>query len=217
MGDRVVNTLGHLVHRQVRDRAVQWRCADKRMNSRRFRVFHGFPAAVDVFVIGAGEATDRRGFCQLRDLGYGAEIAFGSDGETGFDNIDAHFIEQLGDFQLFFVGHCGAGGLLAVAQGCVENQHAVFGHGSVPCLSLALKIRRWFPLSGRAEWHAQRRLRSRLRPSRRRPLPAREMICACLVMGADYIGVFGREKRKLADLCKKISFATRGGRSRVAD
>ena len=66
------------------------------------------------------------------------EIAVGGDGETGLDDVDAHVVERFGNLQLFFQRHGGAGRLLAVAQGGVENEDAVFvgvgggGHGSVP-------------------------------------------------------------------------------------
>ncbi len=67
----------------------------------------------------------------------GGEIAFGRDRETGLDDIDAHRVEQFGDFELLLVRHGGAGALLAVAQGGVENDDAVLfglgwrGHGLV--------------------------------------------------------------------------------------
>ena len=46
-------------------------------------------------------------------------------GKAGLDDVDAHLVEQRGDFELLLVGHGGAGALLAVAQGGVENNDAV--------------------------------------------------------------------------------------------
>ena len=46
-------------------------------------------------------------------------------GKAGLDDVDAHLIEQLGDFELFLMRHGGAGALLAVAQGGVEDDDAV--------------------------------------------------------------------------------------------
>ena len=82
-------------------------------------------AAVDVLV--ARRATGRRprrSWCAWRSRD-GLEIAVGGDREAGLDDVDAHVVEQLGDFELLLVGHGGAGRLLAVAQGGVENDDAV--------------------------------------------------------------------------------------------
>ena len=46
-------------------------------------------------------------------------------GKAGLDDVDAHVVEQLGDFELLLMGHGGAGALLAVAQGGVEDDDAV--------------------------------------------------------------------------------------------
>ena len=60
-----------------------------------------------------------------RDLVDGREIALRGDREAGLDDVDAHVVEQLGDLELLLVGHGGAGALLAVAQGGVEDDDAV--------------------------------------------------------------------------------------------
>ncbi len=138
MGDRVVDAVGHLVHREVRDRAVQRRGADEGVDTRLRRVFHRVPAAVDVAVLRAREAADHRLFRAPRDFAHRAEIAFGGDRKAGLDDVDAHVVEQLGDLELFVMGHGGAGGLLAVPQSGVEDddtvlaglrRHAVLGRG----------------------------------------------------------------------------------------
>ena len=74
---------------------------------------------------GARQAADHRVLGALGDLVHGGEIAFRGDREAGLDDVDAHRVEQLGDFELLLVGHGGAGALLAVAQGGVEDDDAV--------------------------------------------------------------------------------------------
>ena len=82
-------------------------------------------AAVDVLEGGAGEPADHRVLGAGGDLVDGGEIAFRGDREAGLDDVDAHVVEQLGDLELLVVGHGGAGTLLAVAQGGVEDDDAV--------------------------------------------------------------------------------------------
>ena len=50
---------------------------------------------------------------------------FEAIGKPGLDDVDAHRVEQVGDLELLFERHRRAGALLAVAQGGVEDQHAV--------------------------------------------------------------------------------------------
>ena len=52
----------------------------------------------------------------LGDLVDGGEVAVGGDRKAGFDDVDAHVVEQFGDFEFLLVRHGGAGTLLAVAQ-----------------------------------------------------------------------------------------------------
>src|SRR5262249_4094759 len=61
----------------------------------------------------------------LGDLLHGLEIALGGDRKAGLDDVDAHLVEEFGDFQLLLVGHGGAGRLFAVAPGGVEDDDAV--------------------------------------------------------------------------------------------
>ena len=80
---------------------------------------------------GARKAADHRVLGALGDLVDGGEVAFRGDRKAGLDDVDAHGVEQLGDFDLLFMGHGGAGALLAVAQGGVEDDDAVlFGLGA---------------------------------------------------------------------------------------
>ena len=84
-----------------------------------------FAGAVDVLEAGAGEPADHGVLGALGDLVDGGEIALGGDRKAGLDDVDAHGVEQLGDFELLLVRHGGAGALLAVAQGGVEDDDAV--------------------------------------------------------------------------------------------
>jgi hypothetical protein len=59
VGHGLVDAVGHLVHVQVGDGAVQRRGADEGVDARAFRVAHRLPAAVDVLLVGARQATDR--------------------------------------------------------------------------------------------------------------------------------------------------------------
>ena len=92
---------------------------------------------------GAREPADHRILRALGDLVDGGEVAVGGDGKAGLDDVDAHGVEQLGDFELFLMRHGGAGALLAVAQGGVEDDDAVLlglgrgAHGSDPSDTIA--------------------------------------------------------------------------------
>src|SRR5438067_2032452 len=53
------------------------------------------------------------------------EVAVRGNGEARLDDVDTHFVEKCGDFDLLFVGHGRAGRLLAIAQCGVEDQYTV--------------------------------------------------------------------------------------------
>ncbi len=86
---------------------------------------HGFGAAVDIGRMGARQAGDDRILGAAGDLADRLEVAFRGDREAGLDDVDAHVVQHLGDLELLLEGHGGAGALLAVAQGGVENDDAV--------------------------------------------------------------------------------------------
>ena len=67
---------------------------------------------------------------RLGDLGDGLEVAIRGDREARLDDVDPHGVEEVGDLQLLLEGHGGAGALLAIAQGCIENEDFV-GVGAV--------------------------------------------------------------------------------------
>ena len=72
-----------------------------------------------------------------RDLAHRLEIAFGGDRKAGLDDVDAHFVQQGRDLELFVMGHGRAGALFAVPKRGVENKDAVLVgcNGHVRCLS----------------------------------------------------------------------------------
>ena len=76
MADRLVDALGHLIHREVRDRAVLGRGADKRVDARAFGVANRLPAAVNVFKIRTRKAADRGILGLLGNLGDSRKITF---------------------------------------------------------------------------------------------------------------------------------------------
>ena len=98
MADRGVNFLDHLVLIQRSDVAVQRRGADEGVDARASGVFHGLPAAVNIRDAGAGQTANHRVLGLRGDGRNGGKIPLRGDRETGFDNIDAHLIQQPGDF-----------------------------------------------------------------------------------------------------------------------
>ena len=95
------------------------------MNPPPRRRLNGFGATIDVAEGGAGQPADDGILGALGDLVDGGEVAFRGDRKTGLDDIDTHLVEQLGDFELLFMGHRGAGALLAIAQRGVEDDDAI--------------------------------------------------------------------------------------------
>ena len=96
------------------------------MNARALGDLHGLTGAGDVAGDGAGETSDDRLLGALGDFVDAFKVALAGDRETGLDDVDAHLLQNFSDFELLFQGHGGAGALLAVAQGGVENQNLVF-------------------------------------------------------------------------------------------
>ncbi len=88
-------------------------------------VLDGFPGAVDVAFVAAGEAADGRAGDLGGDGSDGLEVTLGGDGEAGLDDVDAKEGEGAGEFELFGAVHAGAWRLLAVSQGRVEDQDPV--------------------------------------------------------------------------------------------
>ena len=101
------------------------------MDARTLRALQRLAGAVDVLEAGARQAADDGVLDELGDLAHRLEIAGRGNRKAGFDDVDAHLVEQFGDAQFFFMRHRGAGRLLAVAQSGVEY----FDLSSVRCWS----------------------------------------------------------------------------------
>ena len=85
------------------------------------RLAECFPRAVDVLLVAAGQAADRRAANRAGDFADGFEVARRGDRKAGLDHVDAQIHQRLRDLQLFFEVHAAAGRLLAVAERGVEN------------------------------------------------------------------------------------------------
>ena len=93
-------------------------------------------AALDVHPGRPGKAADDRCAGGLGDLVHRLEVAVRGDGEPRLDDVDAHFLEDLGDAQLLVQVHGGARRLLAVAERGIEDDDPVgilaVAHGTKP-------------------------------------------------------------------------------------
>src|SRR5262249_3122187 len=117
--DHLVLALPHLM------REVNGRGGNEGVNARTPGVPYRFAGARDVGRYGACEAGDHGILHSPGDLGDGLEIALRGDREAGLDNVDAHRVEKIGDFELFLKRHSRAGTLLTVAERRVEDHDAV--------------------------------------------------------------------------------------------
>ncbi len=82
----------------------------------------GAGGGFDVLALAAGEGGDDGAADFAGDGADGFGVAVGGDGEAGFEDVDAEGGDLVGHAQLFVVVHGAAGGLLAVAQGGVEEE-----------------------------------------------------------------------------------------------
>ncbi len=94
MADCLVDALGHLIHREVRDCAVLGRGSDKGVDARAFGVANRLPAAVDVFEIRTRKAADRGILGLLGNLGDSRKITLGGNWKACLDDINAHFVKK---------------------------------------------------------------------------------------------------------------------------
>ena len=88
-------------------------------------VSDGLPGPVDIAPGGAGQAGHLHPLHFGGDLRDGLEVTLGSRRESGLDDIDAELFQLHGQPQFFAGVHAGAGGLLPVPQGRVENDDAI--------------------------------------------------------------------------------------------
>jgi hypothetical protein len=116
--DALVDLLGVELELEL---AVQRRGTDEGMDALLGRRPERLAGTIDVAVGGAGETADHAVLDDLGDLVDGVEVAFRRDREAGLDDVDAHRLEDLGDAELLVDGHRAARGLLAVAQGGIED------------------------------------------------------------------------------------------------
>ena len=172
-GDHGDRGLQHLLRRLVQLHPhVQWRGRDHGVDAAALGEFHRLGTAVDVGGMGTGQASDDGILGAAGDLADRFEVTLRGDREAGFDDVNAHIVQQLGDLDLLLEGHGGAGALFAVAQSGVENDYAVLvglgdgGHRKIP-LAGALLVERGRdlvisrePLSAQAQT-AQTALRGR--------------------------------------------------------
>ena len=84
-----------------------------------------FGSAFDIGIDGAGQATDGAVLDMVGHGFDGGEITRTGDGEAGLDHVHFQPLEGLGDAQLFFARHGGAGALLTVTQSGVEDDDAI--------------------------------------------------------------------------------------------
>ena len=128
---RVHGALNRLVLREMQLVAqMARRNAQAGMDARALGGLERLGCNLDVFVDGTREAA--YGALVARDtanLGDTLEVAGAGDGEARLDNIDVHADELPRDDELFLGVHAGAGRLLAIAQGRIEDVDFP-GHGS---------------------------------------------------------------------------------------
>ena len=103
---------------------------DKHMDAPARSLLKGLAGGFDVGGDAAGEGTHRSAAQLPGDGGNGLEVAPGGGGKAGFDHIHAHGLQGPGDFHLFRAVEGYAGGLFAVAQGCVEDDDPFRCHGA---------------------------------------------------------------------------------------
>ena len=125
--DRLHGLLDDLIGRHAQlflhvDRAGSDECMDATGSCRP----DGLAGTADVVLVGTRQRTDGRVLDRLGDGVDRIEITGGSSGKAGLDHVDLHALELPGNADLLFLGHRGAGALLAVAQGGIENYQTVF-------------------------------------------------------------------------------------------
>ena len=104
---------------------VERRGADEGVDALPLGMDERFGGAVDVAGGGPGQPADHRPLDPLGDFRDRFEVAVGGDRKAGFDDVDAHLVEELGDLDLLLERHRCAGRLLAVAERRVEDDDAI--------------------------------------------------------------------------------------------
>ena len=144
---------GHLQHgllvllELVHD--VDVRAGEEDVDARPGGVLDRIPAGVDVSRHRPCQPGDDGTAHLLRDSGDGFEVAGGRSRKAGLDEVDTQPLQGLGDLQLLLDVEGDAGGLLAVAQGGIEDQYLIICHCSQPPFGRAgLKPAPTFVLAG---------------------------------------------------------------------
>jgi hypothetical protein len=90
-------------------------------------ILDGLPHGIDIRTRRPRQRGDHRASNLPGDPLHRLEIAGGGEGEAGLDHVDAEPRELPGDRQFLIRRQRGAGRLLAVAQGGIEDEYAVAG------------------------------------------------------------------------------------------
>ena len=99
------------------------------MNAGMPSVLDGLPSAVDRLGTGVGKGADDRLAHFPGDRLHCLEISGRAGWKARLDDVHAHALELAGDPQLLLARHAGACGLLAIAQGGIQEDDSVFVHG----------------------------------------------------------------------------------------
>ena len=117
---------------------------EKHVNASVLAELQRLPGTIDVGVVTARQAANRRAAKVGRDFSHCFKVTGRSNRETAFDHVDAQIDECLGNLQLFVQIHTRAGRLFAVAEGRVKDlDDSWFGHCLVALwlLDQVVKIR----------------------------------------------------------------------------
>jgi hypothetical protein len=122
----------HLVGRHAQ-LLLHVQCAGRKeqVDARRGTTLQRLGGTRDVAVVGASQRAHGAVLDRVGDRLHAFEVAVRRGGKTGLDHVHLQSLELAGDPQLLVLGHRGAGRLLAVTQGGVENDQLV-GHGLAP-------------------------------------------------------------------------------------
>src|SRR5512139_1024691 len=78
---------------------------------------------LDIFALAASQPANRRTGYIARNHVYRAPVAARRCRKSRFDDIHAEIGERVSYAKLLLQGHAAAGRLLAIAQGCIEDQY----------------------------------------------------------------------------------------------
>src|SRR5258708_16277888 len=103
-------------------------CRQKHVNAWVSGSTQSIPGTLDIGAAGPRQSgndgpPDDRGDCPHR-----FEVAVGSDGKPGLNDVNAKTVKLLRKTQLFLVVHAATGRLFSVAQGRVENGNTTLFH-----------------------------------------------------------------------------------------